>query len=83
MEIQRKEMRNTKKQTVCCIKFHITKHDVYFLQQLELLSKGINKPIEELEKDINRPKYFNPWEAVDYGLIDKVNSLTFHLEQLK
>jgi len=32
LEIQRKEMRNTKKQTVCCIKFHITKHDVYFLQ---------------------------------------------------
>ena len=32
LEIQRKEMRNTKKQTVCSIKFHITKHDVYLLQ---------------------------------------------------
>jgi ATP-dependent Clp protease protease subunit len=54
LEIQRKEIRNTKRQT------------------LELLSKGIGKDYEEIEKDINRPKYFNPWEAVDYGIIDQV-----------
>ena len=41
-------------------------------QTLEVLSKGIGKDMEEIEKDINRPKYFNPWEAVDYGLIDQV-----------
>ena len=54
LEIQRKEIRNTKRQT------------------LELLSKGIGKEYDEIEKDINRPKYFNPWEAVDYGIIDQV-----------
>lgn len=54
LEIQRKEIRNTKQQT------------------LDVLSKGIGKPIEEIEKDINRPKYFNPWEAVEYGIIDQV-----------
>ena len=54
LEIQRKEIRNTKRQT------------------LELLSKGIGKDYDEIEKDINRPKYFNPWEAVDYGIIDQV-----------
>jgi len=40
--------------------------------QLDILSKGIGRPAEALEKDINRPKYFDPWEAVDYGLIDQV-----------
>jgi ATP-dependent Clp protease protease subunit len=54
LEIQRKEIRNTKRQT------------------LELLSKGIGRDYEEIEKDINRPKYFNPWEAVEYGIIDQV-----------
>mmetsp|Transcript_945 Transcript_945/g.3612 ORF Transcript_945/g.3612 Transcript_945/m.3612 type:complete len:256 (+) Transcript_945:133-900(+) len=54
LEIQRAEIRNTKRQT------------------LELLSKGVGKTYEEIEKDINRPKYFNPWEAVEYGLIDQV-----------
>lgn len=54
LEIQRKEIRNTKQQT------------------LDVLSKGIGKSIEEIEKDINRPKYFDPWEAVEYGLIDQV-----------
>jgi len=39
---------------------------------MDILAKGIGKPIEEIEKDINRPKYFNPWEAVEYGLIDQV-----------
>jgi ATP-dependent Clp protease protease subunit len=55
LEIQRKEIRNTKQQT------------------LDVLSKGIGKSIEEIEKDINRPKYFDPWEAVEYGLIDQVS----------
>mmetsp|Transcript_63794 Transcript_63794/g.154243 ORF Transcript_63794/g.154243 Transcript_63794/m.154243 type:complete len:253 (+) Transcript_63794:96-854(+) len=54
LEIQRKEIRTTKQQT------------------LDILSKGIGRPVEALEKDINRPKYFDPWEAVDYGLIDQV-----------
>lgn len=54
LEIQRKEIRNTKKQT------------------LELLARSTGKSVRDLENDINRPKYFNPWEAAEYGLIDQV-----------
>lgn len=54
LEIQRKEIRNTKRQT------------------LEILGRGTGKNVKELEDDMNRPKYFNPWEAVEYGLIDQV-----------
>ncbi|KZV56985.1 ATP-dependent Clp protease proteolytic subunit-related protein 1, chloroplastic [Dorcoceras hygrometricum] len=39
---------------------------------LELLAKGIGKPKEELEKDIQRPKYFRAQEAIDYGVADKI-----------
>ena len=42
------------------------------LRQLNILSKSIGKPQEEIELDINRPKYFTPVEAVEYGIIDKV-----------
>jgi ATP-dependent Clp protease protease subunit len=27
---------------------------------------------EEISKDTKRPKYFNPYEAIDYGIIDRV-----------
>ncbi|KAI3445892.1 hypothetical protein Pfo_002557 [Paulownia fortunei] len=39
---------------------------------LELLAKGIGKPKEDLEKDIQRPKYFQAQEAIDYGIADKI-----------
>lgn len=39
---------------------------------LDLLSKGIEKPKEEIEKDIQRPKYFQAQEAIDYGIADKI-----------
>ncbi|XP_075520818.1 ATP-dependent Clp protease proteolytic subunit-related protein 1, chloroplastic [Primulina tabacum] len=39
---------------------------------LELLAKGIGKPKEELEKDIQRPKYFRAQEAINYGIADKI-----------
>ncbi|KAK6143610.1 hypothetical protein DH2020_023958 [Rehmannia glutinosa] len=39
---------------------------------LELLAKGIGKPKEEIEKDIQRPKYFQAQEAIDYGIADKI-----------
>jgi hypothetical protein len=29
--------------------------------------------MDEIARDIRRPKYFSPSEAVDYGIIDKVN----------
>lgn len=41
-------------------------------QMLKILSISTGKSVEEVEKDINRPKYFDPQEAKDYGLIDKV-----------
>ncbi|KAH6767059.1 CLP protease proteolytic subunit 1 [Perilla frutescens var. hirtella] len=39
---------------------------------LELLAKGVGKPQEEIEKDIQRPKYFQAQEAIDYGIADKI-----------
>ncbi|KAJ7967567.1 ATP-dependent Clp protease proteolytic subunit [Quillaja saponaria] len=39
---------------------------------IELLAKGIGKPKEEIAKDVQRPKYFQSQEAVDYGIADKI-----------
>ena len=51
--------------------------------QLEILSTSTGKTIEEVEKDINRPRYFDPQEAKEYGLIDKVKKqLHFHLRHI-
>lgn len=41
---------------------------------LELLAKGIGKPKEEIENDIQRPKYFQAEEAIAYGIADKIIS---------
>lgn len=40
--------------------------------QTRLLSKSTGQPIEKLERDISRPRYFNPYDAIEYGIIDKV-----------
>ena len=51
--------------------------------QLEILSTSTGKSIEEVEKDINRPRYFDPQEAKEYGLIDKVKKQRhFHLRYI-
>lgn len=39
---------------------------------VHLLSKHIGHSEEKIAKDIQRPKYFNPYEAVEYGIIDRV-----------
>lgn len=39
---------------------------------VNLLSKHIGHPVEKISKDILRPRYFNPYEAVEYGIIDNV-----------
>lgn len=39
---------------------------------IELLAKGIGKPKEEIAKDIQRPKYFQAQEAIEYGIADKI-----------
>lgn len=40
--------------------------------QVHLLAKHISKSDDEIERAITRPTYFNPYEAVDFGIIDKV-----------
>jgi len=59
IEIQRQEIRNTKK------------------QMMEILAENTGHPIEKLEKDINRPLYLPPHDAVEYGIIDKVLEQTW------
>uniref|UniRef100_A0A1D1Y2R0 ATP-dependent Clp protease proteolytic subunit n=1 Tax=Anthurium amnicola TaxID=1678845 RepID=A0A1D1Y2R0_9ARAE len=39
---------------------------------IELLAKGIGKPKDDIAKDIQRPKYFQAQEAIEYGLADKI-----------
>ncbi|KAF3790082.1 ATP-dependent Clp protease proteolytic subunit-related protein 4 [Nymphaea thermarum] len=36
-----------------------------------MLAQLCGKSREQIEEDINRPKYFSPSEAVEYGIIDK------------
>ena len=42
--------------------------------QVHLLAKHISKSDDEIERAITRPTYFNPYEAVDFGIIDKVGN---------
>jgi len=37
-----------------------------------LLAKHTGHSEEKISKDILRPRYFNPYEAVEYNIIDKV-----------
>jgi len=39
---------------------------------LELLSKGVGKPKEELAEFLKGPRYFRAQEAIDYGLADTI-----------
>ncbi|CAH9091133.1 unnamed protein product [Cuscuta epithymum] len=39
---------------------------------LDLLSTSVGKPKEEIEREIRRPKYLSPQEAIDYGLADRI-----------
>ncbi|CAJ1943242.1 unnamed protein product [Sphenostylis stenocarpa] len=39
---------------------------------VKLYAKHMEKSPEQIEADIQRPKYFSPREAVEYGIIDKV-----------
>lgn len=41
-------------------------------QSFEIIAERSGQPIEQIEKDATRTKYFSPQEAVDYGIIDKV-----------
>jgi len=37
-----------------------------------LLAVGCQKPLDVITKDVQRVKYLQPHEAVEYGLIDRV-----------
>jgi ATP-dependent Clp protease, protease subunit len=38
----------------------------------EILAKHTNQPIERIEKETDRDKFFSPWEAKEFGLVDEV-----------
>ena len=38
----------------------------------EIYSKHTGKDIKEVEKVMERDKYFSPYEAIEFGLIDKI-----------
>lgn len=41
-------------------------------QLMDILAEHTGHTVEEIEKDINRPKYFDPYAAVEYGIVDRV-----------
>ena len=49
-------------------------HEHLLFLQVRLLSRHTGHTIEEVDKEINRPRYFEPYEAVEWGIIDKVRS---------
>ena len=38
----------------------------------QILAKHTGQPIERIEKETDRDKYFTPWEAKEFGLVDEV-----------
>ena len=40
----------------------------------EIYAEHTGRPIEELQRDMERDRFFSPAEAVDYGLIDRVHA---------
>ena len=45
--------------------------------QIRIMARCTGHPADKLEHDISRPRYFNPYEAIEYGIIDKVHSSYF------
>lgn len=43
-----------------------------FAPQAKYLAASTGKDEETIMQDFSRPKYFSPFEAADYGLIDQV-----------
>jgi ATP-dependent Clp protease protease subunit len=38
----------------------------------EILAKHTGQPIERIERETDRDKFFTPWEAKEFGLVDEV-----------
>ena len=49
---------------------------------MRILAKSTGNSEEVLEKEINRPRYFSPQTAIDFGIIDRV-SCSSHLFSLR
>ncbi len=41
--------------------------------QVSLIARHTSNDPEKIAKDIQRPKYFDPWQAKEYGIIDRVS----------
>lgn len=41
-------------------------------QMIEIIAKAVNRTESEVERDINRPKYFDARGAKEYGIIDEI-----------
>jgi ATP-dependent protease ClpP protease subunit len=39
---------------------------------IDLLAKGIGKPREEIAQEVQRTRFFQAQEAVDFGIADKI-----------
>ena len=37
-----------------------------------MIAKHTDHTVEEVEKDISRPRYMTPFEAKEYGIVDSV-----------
>ena len=47
------------------------------MMQAKYLALHTQKTEEQIIRDFQRPRYFNPYEAVSYGLIDMVSCPDF------
>lgn len=52
---------------VCCVAVGLDT-----APQAKYLAASTGKDEETIMQDFSRPKYFSPFEAADYGLIDQV-----------
>jgi len=59
-------------QRVGCMVLSLTWRLKQSLLQIRILSKCTGNTADKLEKDISRPRYFDPYDAIKYGIIDKV-----------
>lgn len=55
--------------TCCCYKYGV---DSYMCLQMKLLSIHTGHSVAKIDEDTARTRYFNPYEAIEYKLIDRV-----------
>ena len=55
-----------------CVSFFAHPPLLFSLSQYAILSHHTGQSMETLDVDLARPKYLNPFEAINYGVIDRV-----------